>query len=59
MLRAIAISLPPALVGIAVLTVFALLVQPTSALLYAAGMVITGFVVLAADRYDTRKQRKR
>ncbi len=56
MLRAILTTLPPVLVGLAVLTAFAELAEPAPALLYAAGMVIAGFIVLAGDRYETRKR---
>ncbi|HYJ00052.1 MAG TPA: hypothetical protein VEX36_10300 [Thermoleophilaceae bacterium] len=54
MLRAIVDSLPATMVGVAVLVGFALLARPSSAVLYAASVVVMGFVVLVDGRYDAR-----
>jgi ammonia channel protein AmtB len=59
MVRAIVSTLPIAVAGLAILTAFAELVQPSSALLYAAGATIAGFTAIAVGRYDEHRARQR
>jgi hypothetical protein len=59
MVRAILTSLPIAIASLAVLTAFAKLVQPSSPLLYAAGLAIAGFTAVVFGRYDEHRARER